>query len=80
MEERLKEDEAGRIERAEILKRWNVRNKLLVELNAKGFKQIHELDEFTAVDLNWLERVLNTFGDVETYRGTLMNVYTQRIF
>ena len=172
MEERLKEDEKGRIERSEILRRWNVRNKtvldigagplaiiaardfkctvtsidvaedklreaeqdveteglaaqitveygdatellypdrtfdavisygalhhvamerrkkfiqeirrvakemvIVVELNARGFKHIHEFDEFTPVDLNWLERTMHPLGNVEKYQGQLMNVY-----
>jgi cyclopropane fatty-acyl-phospholipid synthase-like methyltransferase len=172
MEERLKEDEEGRIERAEILRRWEVRNKhvldigvgqlaiiaardfdctvtsidvaedklqeaerdveteglaaqitveygdatalsysdrsfdvvisygalhhvamgsrkkfiqeirrvakemvIVVELNAAGFKKIHEFDDFTPVDLKWLDQGLRTLGEVEKYQGRLMNVY-----
>ncbi|MBN1762217.1 MAG: class I SAM-dependent methyltransferase [Methanomicrobia archaeon] len=172
MEERLKEDDEGRIERAEILRRWNVHNKtvldigvgplaiiaardfnctvmsidvaedklqeaerdveteglaaqitveygdatalwypdrsfdvvisygalhhvakesrkkfiqelrrvaketvIIVELNARGFKHIHEFDDFTPVDLDWLERAIHPLGAVEKYQGRLMNVY-----
>jgi ubiquinone/menaquinone biosynthesis C-methylase UbiE len=48
---------------------------ILAELNAAGFKEIHEFDEYTPVDLAWLEQALKTFGAVETYEGRLMNVY-----
>jgi cyclopropane fatty-acyl-phospholipid synthase-like methyltransferase len=48
---------------------------IVVELNAHGFKYIHEFDEFTPVDLDWLERALHPLGDVEKYQGRLMNVY-----
>jgi len=48
---------------------------ILVELNAAGFKKLHEFDEYTPVDLAWLEQALKTFGEVETYEGRLMNVY-----
>ena len=48
---------------------------IVTEVNADGFKKIHEFDDFTAVDLTWLERELNALGDVETYQGRLMNVY-----
>ena len=48
---------------------------ILVELNAAGFKKIHEFDEYTPVDLAWLEQALKTGGAVEQYEGRLMNVY-----
>jgi ubiquinone/menaquinone biosynthesis C-methylase UbiE len=48
---------------------------IFAEMNAEGFKKIHELDEFTRVDLGWLERVLDAYGHREKYRGRLMNVY-----
>jgi len=48
---------------------------IVVELNAKGFKHIHEFDDFTAVDLDWLERTLKAFEEVDIYKGTLMHVY-----
>ena len=48
---------------------------ILVELNAVGFKKIHEFDDYTPVDLAWLEQALKTFGTVETYEGRLVNVY-----
>ena len=49
---------------------------IVVELNMEGFEKIHAGSSFTAVDLNWLERALKAFGDIDTYIGTLMNVYT----
>jgi ubiquinone/menaquinone biosynthesis C-methylase UbiE len=49
---------------------------IVAELNADGFRKIHEFDDFTAVDLTWLERELNTLGEVDKYEGRLMNVYT----
>ncbi|MGC9445011.1 MAG: class I SAM-dependent methyltransferase [Candidatus Methanospirareceae archaeon] len=48
---------------------------ILAELNAAGFKEIHEFDDYIPVDLAWLEQALKTFGAVETYEGRLMNVY-----
>jgi ubiquinone/menaquinone biosynthesis C-methylase UbiE len=48
---------------------------IFAELNADGFKKIHELDEFTPVDLAWLERALVELGELERYYGRLMNVY-----
>ena len=49
---------------------------ILVELNERGFKHIHEFDDFTAVDLDWLERAVNA---QEIYKGTLMSVYTTNL-
>jgi ubiquinone/menaquinone biosynthesis C-methylase UbiE len=49
---------------------------IVAELNADGFKKIHEFDAFTAVDLTWLESELNALGDIDKYQGRLMNVYT----
>lgn len=48
---------------------------IIAELNAAGFRKIHEFDDFTPVDLDWLERALHQVGNVERYRGRLMNVY-----
>jgi ubiquinone/menaquinone biosynthesis C-methylase UbiE len=48
---------------------------IFAELNADGFKKIHELDEFTPVDLAWLERALAACGELERYYGRLMHVY-----
>lgn len=48
---------------------------IFAELNADGFTKIHELDEYTPVDLVWLERALAACGHVERYYGRLMNVY-----
>lgn len=49
---------------------------IIAEMNADGFRTIHEFDEFTPVDLDWLERAIHPLGDVEKYQGRLMNVYT----
>ena len=48
---------------------------IIVELNAAGFKKIHEFDDYTPVDLAWLEQALKPFGAVETYAGRLVDVY-----
>ncbi|HDS46224.1 MAG TPA: class I SAM-dependent methyltransferase [Methanomicrobia archaeon] len=48
---------------------------ILAELNAAGFKKIHEFKDYTPVDLAWLEQALQTFGAVESCEGRLMNVY-----
>ena len=48
---------------------------IIAELNADGFRKIHEFDEFTPVDLKWLEGALHLLGAVEKYQGRLMNVY-----
>jgi tRNA A58 N-methylase Trm61 len=48
---------------------------IFAELKAEGFKKIHELSEFTPVDLTWLERALAAYGDLERYYGRLMHVY-----
>jgi ubiquinone/menaquinone biosynthesis C-methylase UbiE len=48
---------------------------IIAELNADGFRTIHEFDEFTPVDLDWLERAMHPLGGVEKYQGRLMNVY-----
>ncbi len=60
-----------------ILEAYRVAKEMVIvaELNADGFREIHEFDAFTAVDLTWLERELNALGDVERYQGRLMNVY-----
>jgi ubiquinone/menaquinone biosynthesis C-methylase UbiE len=149
VEERLKEDAAGLIERAEILKRWAVEDKtvldigagplatiaardfhctvtnidieicdatslsypdrsfdvvisyavlhhieldkrrkfileayriakekcIIAEFTSEGFDKIHAVSDFKAVDLNWLERELNSLGEVDKYSGTFMKVY-----
>jgi ubiquinone/menaquinone biosynthesis C-methylase UbiE len=48
---------------------------IFAELNADGFKKIHELDEFIPVDLGRLERALAGYGAMERYYGRLMHVY-----
>ncbi len=53
---------------------------IVAELNADGFEKIHAGSNFAAVDLNWLERALKATGNVDTYQGRLMNVYTLFLF
>ena len=53
---------------------------IIAELTPEGFKKFHSLSSFKAVDLEWLERELNSLGEVEKYSGTLMTVYTLFLF
>ena len=53
---------------------------IVVELTPEGFKKFHSFSNFQAVDLEWLERELNSLGEVERYSGTLMTVYTLFLF
>lgn len=48
---------------------------IIAELTKVGFDQVHGSSGFIAVDLNWLERILNSLGEVERYSCKLMNVY-----
>jgi ubiquinone/menaquinone biosynthesis C-methylase UbiE len=48
---------------------------IVAELTAEGFKKFHSFSNFTAVDLDWLERELSSLGKVGKYSGTLMNIY-----
>ena len=48
---------------------------IVAELNEAGFNQLHGSSDFVAVDLNWLEGVLNSLGKVERYSSKMMNVY-----
>jgi len=49
---------------------------IIAEFTPDGFKQFHAFSNFAAVDLAWLERELDSLGEVDKYQGTLMNVYT----
>ncbi len=49
---------------------------IVVEFTPAGFEKFHSFSNLNAVDLDWLERELNSLGEVETYSGTLMNAYT----
>ena len=48
---------------------------IIVELNQAGFKHLHSFDNYQLVDLDWLEKELNSLGKTEKYLGKLMNVY-----
>ncbi len=48
---------------------------IISELTEVGFKQRHYFSEYVPVDLNWLEKELNSLGKVEKYPGKMMNVY-----
>jgi cyclopropane fatty-acyl-phospholipid synthase-like methyltransferase len=51
------------------------RQVIIAELTGAGFNQLHGSSDFVAVDLNWLERILNSLGEVERYSSKMMNVY-----
>ena len=53
---------------------------IIAEFTSEGFDKIHAVSDFHAVDLEWLERELNSLGEVDKYSGTLMNVYTLFLF
>ena len=53
---------------------------IVAELTLEGFQRIHAVSNFKAVDLEWLETELKSFGEVDKYVGTLMNVYTLFLF
>jgi ubiquinone/menaquinone biosynthesis C-methylase UbiE len=53
---------------------------IVVEFTPEGFAEFHAFSSYKHVDLNWLELELNSLGEVETYSGTLMNVYTLFLF
>jgi len=53
---------------------------IIAEFTPEGFDKIHAVSDFKAVDLNWLERELNSLGEVDKYSGTLMKVYTLFLF
>jgi ubiquinone/menaquinone biosynthesis C-methylase UbiE len=48
---------------------------IIAEFTLEGFDKIHAVSDFKAVDLEWLERELNSLGEVDKYTGMLMNVY-----
>jgi ubiquinone/menaquinone biosynthesis C-methylase UbiE len=48
---------------------------IIAEFTSEGFDKIHAVSDFKAVDLEWLERELDSLGEVDKYSGTLMNVY-----
>jgi ubiquinone/menaquinone biosynthesis C-methylase UbiE len=48
---------------------------IIAELTEAGFNQLHGSSGFISVDLNWLERILNSLGEVERYSSKMMNVY-----
>ena len=51
------------------------KEKIIIELNQAGFKNLHSFDNYQLVDLDWLEKELNSLGKTEKYLGKLMNVY-----
>jgi len=51
---------------------------IIAELTEAGFGQVHGSSGFTAVDLGWLEGILNSLGRVERYSGKMMNVYISK--
>jgi len=53
---------------------------IVAELTLEGFQRIHAVSNFKAVALEWLETELRSFGEVDKYVGTLMNVYTLFLF
>ena len=48
---------------------------IIAELSEDGFNQLHGFSDFVAVDLSWLERILNSLGKVERYSSEMMSVY-----
>lgn len=40
-----------------------------------GFNLVHSMQEYKPVNLNWLEKELNSLGRVERYPGREMNIY-----
>ena len=52
---------------------------IIVEFTPEGFAKFHAFGSYKHVDLDWLEHELNLLGEVETYSGTLMNVYTLKL-
>jgi ubiquinone/menaquinone biosynthesis C-methylase UbiE len=48
---------------------------IVAEFTSEGFDKIHAVSDFKAVDLEWLERELNSLGEVDKYTGMIMNVY-----
>ena len=52
---------------------------IIAEFTPEGFAKFHAFSSYKHVDLDWLELELNSLGEVETYSGTLMNVYTLKL-
>nr|AAU82426.1 hypothetical protein GZ17C7_45 [uncultured archaeon GZfos17C7]AAU83635.1 hypothetical protein GZ32E4_42 [uncultured archaeon GZfos32E4] len=52
---------------------------IIAEFTPEGFAEFHAFSSYKHVDLDWLELELNSLGEVETYSGTLMNVYTLKL-
>lgn len=48
---------------------------IIAELTEVGFELFHGFSSYVPVDLNWLEKELNSLGKVEKYPGKMMNVY-----
>lgn len=48
---------------------------IISELTEVGFNQLHSFNDYVPVDLNWLEKELNSLGKVKKYPGKMMNVY-----
>jgi hypothetical protein len=48
-----------------------------IDISAEALREaVAEVkSDFVAVDLNWLERILNSLGEVERYSSKMMNVY-----
>jgi ubiquinone/menaquinone biosynthesis C-methylase UbiE len=51
---------------------------IIAELTKAGFGQLHGSSSFVAVDLNWLESILRSLGEVDRYSSEMMNVYICR--
>ena len=48
---------------------------IVAELTSERFEKLNAVREFKAVDLNWLERKLDSLGEVDTYLRTFMRLY-----
>jgi ubiquinone/menaquinone biosynthesis C-methylase UbiE len=51
---------------------------IIAELTEAGFNRLHSSSRLVAVDLNWLEDILQSLGEVERYSSEMMNVYICR--
>ena len=52
------------------------REKLIIaEYNKTGFNQIHPMNDYQPVNLDWLEKELSILGNVEKYSNKWMNIY-----
>ncbi len=52
---------------------------IITEYNEKGFKILHSKDNYTPVDLAWLENKLSHFKNIKIFRYELLNVYVCKI-